>query len=129
MARPKKEINWAIVEKRLESGDSAVNISHIHNIDTDTFYLRFKENYGCSFQDYSAKFHSNGKANIAFTQYIKALEGNTNMLTLLGREWLGQGKEVVQKSPYEDLIELKHENMMLRAEIASIKEKLDADKS
>jgi len=132
MARPCKEINWDIVEKRMEAGNSAATISSMHFIDTDTFYRRFKERYNCSFGDYSAKFHECGKSNIIFTQYMKALSGNTKMLELLGKEWCGQGKEIEKISPFEDILALRHENMILKAEIEEIKkskEKSNANKS
>jgi hypothetical protein len=52
------------------------------------------------------------------------------MLTLLGRERLNQGKEEeIKKSPYEDVLDLKHENMILRSEIAQMRESFNANKS
>lgn len=128
MARPKKEINWEVVERRLEAGNSAAVIADAHFIDTDTFYNRFKEYYGYSFQDYSAKFHPVGKANIALKQYAKALEGNVHMLALLGREWNGQGKDLESLPKNDEIMNIKHENMLLRAELAEIKEKLNDNK-
>jgi hypothetical protein len=52
---------------------------------------------------------------------MKALSGNVRMLTILGRERLGQGKDQERGSPFEDLLDLKHENMILRAEIDELK--------
>lgn len=121
MSRPKKEINWEIVEKRIEAGCSGVEIAAVLRIQPDTFYTRFKEKYGKSFQDYHGDFYSAGDSNIKFTQYMKALSGNVPMLTLLGRERLNQGKEEeVKKSPYEDILELRHENMILKAKIQEL---------
>ncbi len=127
MARPKKEINWEIVEKKMEAGCSAREIS-AGICDLDTFYNRFKERYGKSFGDYSDDYYSIGDGNIKFTQYMKALSGNNNMLLLLGRERLGQGKEQEKQSPFEDVLALRHENMILKAEISEMKEK-NVDKS
>jgi hypothetical protein len=130
MARPRIEINWDIVEKRMEAGCNGIEISASLRIDDETFYSRFKEKYGKSFQDYSRRFHSAGDSNIKFTQYMKALSGNIPMLTLLGRERLNQGKEEeIKKSPYEDVLDLKHENMILRSEIAQMRESFNANKS
>jgi len=117
MARPKKEINWELVEKRMEAGCTAREITAAVRVDLDTFYNRFKEQFGKGFGDYSDDFYSAGDANLKFTQYMKALSGNNNMLMLLGRERLGQGKEQEKVSPYEDIIALRHENMMLRAQM------------
>ena len=66
MARPLKEINWDIVEKRMEAGNNAKTICQRFNIDTDTFYRRFKEKYGCSFGDYSAHFLQCGDDDIDY---------------------------------------------------------------
>ena len=104
MARPKKEINWDIVEKKMEAGCSAKEICG-STLDTDTFYRRFKEEYGKSFGDYSAEFYSVGNGNLKFTQYMKALSGNTNMLTLLGKERLGQGNTEISDEVQRQLQE------------------------
>jgi AraC-like DNA-binding protein len=130
MARPKKEINWEIVEKRMEAGCSGIEIAATLRIEENTFYWRFKEQYGKSFQDYKGNLHSAGDSNIKFTQYMKALSGNVPMLTLLGRERLGQGKEEeIKKSPLEDIIELRHENMILKDLLEKAKGVSDVDKS
>lgn len=130
MSRPKKEINWELVEKRMEAGCKGVEISAYLRIDSNTFYRRFEEQYSKRFVDSVGDLYSAGDANLKFTQYMKALSGNTNMLTLLGRERLGQGKEdEIKKSPYEDMLALKHENMLLQAELDGYKEHFDANKS
>lgn len=128
MARPQKEINWEIVEKRMEAGCNGIEIAAGLRINPDTFYMRFKQKYGKSFQDSSGYYYGAGDANLKFTQYMKALAGNTNMLTLLGRERLNQGKEEeIKKSPYDDILALRHENMILRAEIDGYKEHVHGD--
>jgi len=127
MPRQKREINWEIVEKRMESGCSGIEIAGALRIDSDTFYRRYRQQYKKRFADNTASLYSAGDGNLKFTQYMKALSGNTNMLTLLGRERLGQGKDEVKTSPFEDLIDLRHENMILRAEIEGIREKLNGN--
>ncbi len=130
MSRHKKEINWEIVEKRMEAGCNGMEIAGVLRIDPDTFYRRFEQQYGKRFADSVGKLYSAGDANLKFTQYMKALSGNTNMLTLLGRERLNQGKEEeIKKSPYEDILSLKHENMILKAQIQADKEISNANKS
>ena len=129
MPRQKKPINWEIVQKKMEAGCSAKEIAGSIPIDISNFYDRFKEEYGSGFADIADQLHSGGDANIRFTQYMKALSGNTHMLTLLGRERLGQGKEQEKISPFEDLIAIRHENMMLKAELAGYKEHVNGDKS
>ena len=90
MARPLKPIDWNIVEKKMHAGCSGIEIAADFYIDRDTFYDRFKKEYGKSFSDYSAEFHCIGKGNIRFRQYSKAMEGNPQMLILLGKLWLDQ---------------------------------------
>lgn len=103
MARPEKEINWKEVERRIEIGTSGVQIARAMGIDVNTFYRRFKEEYGCSIQDYDVGYIEVSKANILYVQYIKALAGNTRMLELLGREMCGQGKLKDEETEIEKL--------------------------
>lgn len=125
MGRHKKEINWNIVEKQMEARCTLKEIAGALRVDEDTLSKRFKEQYGKYFSDKSGEFQSAGAASLRFTQYMKALSGNIPMLTLLGREVLGQGKDTEKFSPYEDILAMRHENMLLKAELAEIKEKLN----
>lgn len=98
MARPKKEISWLRVEQMMESGASAKEIAGALAIDLDTFYSRFKEEFGKGFSDYSDSFRSGGYANLRHMQYVSALKGNSSMLQYLGRIWLGQKTEEEAKN-------------------------------
>lgn len=122
MGRQPKEINWDVVERQIEAGCSAKEI-YGNLCDSDTFYKRFKERYGCGFRDYSANGYEAGNGNIRFTQYLRALAGNTNLLILLGKERLGQGKDVGADPPRDDILSISHENMILKAEIDRLKAK------
>jgi hypothetical protein len=128
MARPQKAINWELVEKKMEAGCSAKEIAGSIPCDLDTFYLRFKEEFKANFSDYRDRCYEGGNANLRYVQYAKALGGSMPMLTILGRERLGQGKEVEGLPPNNDFLTLKHENMILRAELDQYKG-ADADKS
>jgi hypothetical protein len=124
MARPKKEINWDIVEKRMEAGNSAKKIAKHLRIDINTFYDRFKKEYNCCFADFADGITECGIGDIEFTQHMKALQGNVTMLMYLGKVKCGQ-KEPEQSTllaPHQDMLELRHENMLLKAEIDKIKE-------
>lgn len=90
MGRPPKTIDWNIVEKKMEAGCNGIEIAGSLHISDDTFYIRFKEEYGKSFQDCSGLFHNGGKANLKFRQYAKAMEGSSQMLVWLGKQWLNQ---------------------------------------
>lgn len=119
MARPQKYINWDLVEEKMEAGCSAKEIAG-GICDINTFYDRFKEHYGKSFGDYADEFYRVGDGNIKHTQYVKALAGNNNMLLLLGRERLEQGKEPEKISPFEETMSLQHENMILKSKLAKL---------
>jgi len=126
MVRPKKQINWDLVERQMQAGCNAKEIARSISVDINTFYDRFKEEYGKGFADFADSFHSGGKGNIRLAQYMKALQGNVPMLILLGREWLGQGREEgVKESPFQELIDTQHENMILRAQMAKLKEEVN----
>src|SRR6476620_9414704 len=116
MARPPKEINWDIVEKKMEAGCSAKEI-YTGICDKDTFYDRFKQKYGFGFSEYSADYYSKGDGLIKFTQYMKAISGNIPMLQLLGKERLGQGKEQEKLPSNDEIRQLEHKNMLLEYEL------------
>jgi len=122
MSRPKKPINWEIVKKKMEAGCSAKEIAGAIPIDINNFYDRFKLEFGKTFAIFADELHSVGDGNIKFTQYMKALSGNIPMLTLLGRERLSQGKDQEKVSPFEDILALRHENMILKAQLSTAKE-------
>ncbi len=123
MARPEREIKWDVVLMRMQAGNTAAQIAQAHNINIDTFYDRFKKEFGCGFSDYSDPERTLGKGNIAYVQYTKALQGSTAMLSLLGEEWLGQG---APKPPTvaanQPTIDYQHEIMQLQNEIANLRQ-------
>lgn len=133
MARPPKEINWDLVEKLIECNCSGVQIAAKFRIQDDTLYRRFKEKYGCSFQDYHPSSTKAGEADILLMQHMKALNnsapGNTQMLIHLGKVRLGQ-KEPESNlflAPKEKDIEKDHIIMQQANRIAELE--ANADKS
>lgn len=124
MARPLKEIDWDYVERQAMAGCKACEIYPEFGINDDTFYRRFKDYFGESFQDFAGRIHGVGKGKIKLTQFEKALEGNTAMLQLLGREWLGQQQEDTNKSvsPNEDLLHRDQRIAFLENEVRTLKE-------
>jgi hypothetical protein len=125
MARPKKDINWDLVEKRMEAGNSAREIAKHLRIDINTFYDRFKEEYGCGFSDFSDGIIECGKADIMFTQHMKALSGNVQMLVWLGKVKCGQKEPEITTNiaSNQTQIDQSHRIMQLEHELAEIKEK------
>lgn len=113
MARPPKEIKWDTVLAKMQVGQSGVKIAFDLAIQPDTLYLRFKQEFGCSFQDYHGRSISDRNKNLEYTQYKRALEGDSKMLVWLGKCWLGQ-KEVSQDERAEELkrIDTKFDHIM-----------------
>lgn len=85
MGRHEKPIDWDQVERRMEAGNSAKQIATYFRIHVDTFYERFKKEYGIGFPEKSDEFLQYGNSNIEYAQYVKAMSGNVQMLL-----WLGQ---------------------------------------
>lgn len=88
--RPQKPIDWDKVEKKMEAGCTATEIAAHFHVDLKTFIYKFQEKYSDNFTNIAPNFHSGGKGNVREKQYDEALEGNTQMLVLLGKLWLGQ---------------------------------------
>src|SRR5271169_4166452 len=117
MGRHQIPINWDIIEKKMEAGCTAREIAAGLHMDETTFGIRVKQKYGKLFTEKLADFHSYGKGSIRFTQYIKAISGNIPMLTLLGREWLGQDGDKQSSPANDDLNFLRHMLMLREAEM------------
>ena len=126
MARPKKEINWELIKKKIEAGCSAKEIynSYEHKMDDDTFYYRFKEEFGCGFQDYSGKQAQQGEGDLKYMLHAKAMQGNITALIFLARCRLGMKEPEISSltAPLQDTINLQHENMILKHENQKLKE-------
>jgi hypothetical protein len=98
MARTPKDINWNIVKRQIEAGMTAKEIALEHDIHLNTFYPRFKKEFGVNFCDYCDDSYSCGNGNLKFAQYMRALKGSDKMLVHLGEFRLGQ----VRKKDIED---------------------------
>lgn len=135
MARPLKEINWEVVEKLIEAGCSAQEIAAKFNITHDTLYLRFKDEYGGSFQDFRAKKQEGGIADIRAMIHAKALNnkapGNITMLIFLARCRLGmrEPEAVRDVAANQSHIDQTHTIMRLSHRITELEEALNGNKS
>jgi AraC-like DNA-binding protein len=134
MARPPKEINWEVVERLMECGCKASEIAGKFRINDDTFYRRFKEEYGGSFQDYKGKASEAGLAEIKAMIHAKALNnsapGNSNLLIFLARCKLGMREPLVANdtAPNQSQIDQSHIIMKLENRIAELEEQIGEDK-
>jgi len=134
MARPLKEINWDVVDKLIEAGCNGLEIASKFRIDSDTFYNRFKKEYECSFQDYSAKGQATGNAEIKAMLQAKAINnsapGNTTLLIFLARCRLGMKEPEVQQlvAANQDEINKDHEIMQLKYRLAQMESNAITDR-
>ncbi len=135
MARPIKEINWDVVDKLIEAGCNAKEISAKFRIDTDTFYGRFKKEHNCGFQDYSAKRAEAGIADLRSMMLAKALNnsapGNITMLIFLARCRLGMREpDIIQHlAPNQDRLDQSHLIMELQHKIAELEANANKSKT
>ena len=126
MGRPVKEINWDVVDKLIEAGCSGIAIAAKFRIQSDTFYSRFKQEYGCSFQDYRANAQEVGIADLMMMLHAKAMNnkapGNTNLLIFLAKTKLGMKEPETDNStaPNQDKIDLENLVMRLQNKIAKL---------
>jgi hypothetical protein len=133
MARPRREINWEVVEKLIENGSSGIEIAGKFKIDSDTFYRRFQAEYNCRFADYTAIGSQGGKADLRSMLWAKAINnkapGNAQLLMFLARCELGMKEpdSVQLLAANQPQIDQTHEIMRLQHRIAELEE--NADKS
>jgi|HubBroStandDraft_2_1064218.scaffolds.fasta_scaffold230889_4 hypothetical protein len=108
MARPPKPIDWDLVEVKMAAGCNGIEIAQDFRLDRDTFYDRFKKEYGESFSDYSARQASVGEGNIKFVQYARAIgltkKGDNSLLIHLGKVRLKQREPSTEVDIGEDTI-------------------------
>lgn len=121
MARPKKDIDWELVERQMEAGLTAKQIAH-GKIDITHFYGRFKEEFGCDFANYANRSYESGDGKIKFTQYMKAISGKTKELEKLCDVRLGQNSVKQETPPNDEFLAAKHENMMLKARLEKLEQ-------
>lgn len=126
MARPHKEINWDVVDKLIECGCNGIEIAAKFHIQKQTFYRRFEEEYGMSFQNYQPEAQEAGLADLKAMIHAKALNnkapGNSNLLIFLARCKLGMREpDVVHNAAANQTqIDQSHIIMQLSHQIAEL---------
>lgn len=128
MARPLKDINWQSVEQYIESGCSGIEIAGKFGLKDDTFYRRFKKEYGISYQDYRGVGRGGGLADLRRMLHAKALNnkapGNATILIFLARCELGMKEpesdtytapKQIELDQTSQIIEMRHKIRQLEA--------------
>ena len=118
MGRPEKPINWELVDRLLEAGANQGQIAAAIGVDSDTLHDRFVKQYGCSYTVYSGQKCQYGEALILGAQMKKALNGNAQMLTWLGKVRLKQQESAILQPLNDHSNEQAHEIMLLKNELA-----------
>ena len=128
MARPPKEINWEKVKQKMEAGCPASEIfsSRDHQISENTFYRRFKKEFGCSFGDYCGELAQCGKGDIRWMLHAKCLNnkapGNITGLIFKAKCELGMREPELLNilAANQGHIDQTHEIMRLQHRIAEL---------
>ena len=94
MARPKAEIDWAIVDEYLQAQCMGTEIADYLGIHPNTLYLACEERNNISFSEYSQQKKSAGKAVLRKKQWEMALNGDKTMAVWLGKQVLGQRDKI-----------------------------------
>jgi len=90
MGRPRKEIDWDLVDDYLRAHCDGTGIANVLGIAADTLYLACKNKFNMTFSAYSAIKKSEGIELIRKKQFDLAMSGNSSMLVWLGKQYLGQ---------------------------------------
>ncbi len=90
--RPLAPIDWKKVDTMMLAGSTGTEIAGSLGIHPETFYKRYKREHRIGFTGAVYSKKQGGYGNLKTRQYVSAMNGNTQMLKILGEEWLGQGK-------------------------------------
>ena len=98
--RPKKQIDYELVDKLCEIQCTGEEIAAVLDIDYDTLNAGIKRDKGVGFSEYFAQKRSLGKKSLRRRQWQSAVEeGNVTMMIWLGKQYLGQSdKQDVEHS-------------------------------
>ena len=111
MARPERTIDWEQVDRMLEAQCTAKEIAGTLGMHVETLYDRVKSKYGINYTDYSEKLSSRGLFLLRAAQFKKALSGNPQILTWLGKQYLKQSETPADASVSE-IINSQYEDLM-----------------
>lgn len=90
MGRPRKELNWEVLDSILKFGAKLMDCSDHLGISEDTIQDRIKEKYGITFTEYRERKLSYLRISLLKKQFDVAMQGNTSMLIWLGKQYLCQ---------------------------------------
>jgi hypothetical protein len=89
MARPKKEVDFKLLDSLCAIQCTGEEIAAIIGVNYDTLNSHIKEECGIGFSDYFKKKSASGKASLRRKQWALA-DTNPAMAIFLGKNYLGQ---------------------------------------
>jgi hypothetical protein len=88
--RPKKPIDWEMVEKLCGWQATQEEIAQFCGVCVDTLDNRCKNEHGISFSEFFDQKRGTGKISLRRAQWQTAMKGNPTMQIWLGKQHLGQ---------------------------------------
>ena len=126
--RPKAIIDWFKVEQMIVEGCNAVQVAAAIGVCTDTLYTACVREKGLTFSAFFQEKRSLGNNYLHRTQFHKAVkEKNVQMLIHLGKHRLDQKdrEDEIEKPSRDEIVKHENENMILKAELAELKARID----
>jgi len=105
--RPKKAIDYKILEGLCQIQATGEECAAILNIDYDTLDAILKRDKHGGFSDYYKKHSASGKASLRRKQMQVALSGNKTLLIWLGKQYLEQSDKLEASGPNKGPITFK----------------------
>lgn len=121
--RPRKEINWNLVELYLQAGCTQKKICESLNISPDVIQKRIREKYGMGFTALAESLYSEGDILLLAQGFQKAVKGYWPALHWLLKVRLGQREpEAMQAlAANQPQIDQRHYIMQLENEVQELK--------
>jgi hypothetical protein len=108
VGRPKKEMNWEVLDSILQFGASLLDCSELCEMSEDSIQRKIKEKHEMTFSEYRDKKMSRMRVKLLRKQYEGAMAGNTALLIWLGKQYLGQSDKNESKNDESHTIQLKY---------------------
>lgn len=125
VSKPRKPIDWNLVDKLLMAGCSSTEIAPHFDITDETLQERTVKEKGMGYSAYSATLRSKGESCLRAKQFEKALKGDNTMMVWLGKNRLKQKDnpdQTINSAPNQTEIDfnnviahLIHENALLKS--------------
>lgn len=106
IGRPRKEVDWDLVDSLCEIHCTKEEICSIIDMCEETLTTRCRETHDCSFSSYYKKACAGGKRSLRRAQFDSAYKGNATMLVWLGKQWLNQRDIPVEETGDTNMYEV-----------------------